>query len=104
MKLEEIIPKERDLIDMELMDLAGKVLCCLDRSSQNSQIRRRGLAARLLMGYPNEFGKDSRLAIEEGLMWLENRMFIGVDPDEQEFVFITRLGKSHISGTLCPHK
>ncbi|MBX9689087.1 MAG: hypothetical protein K2X27_20425 [Candidatus Obscuribacterales bacterium] len=97
MKLEEMIPVENDLINMSLADLADKVLVCLSAFSKNgTQIRRRGLAGRLLMGYPSEFERQSRLAIEEALMLLENQMLIGVDPDEQEFVFITRLGKSHL--------
>lgn len=103
MRLEEIIPIEKDLLNMSLSDLADKVLFCLEKSAVASPIRRRGLPGRLLMGYPNEFGKDCRLALEEALMYLENKMFIGVDPDDGEFVFITRSGKAHLEKDLLVH-
>lgn len=93
MKLEELIPREKDLLDFSAEDLADRIIICLVKSGNSSPISRRGLAARLLRGYPNEYGKDGLFAIEEAIMFLEHEMLIGIDPEEREFVFITRKGK-----------
>jgi hypothetical protein len=93
MRLEELVPKEKDLLEMSVEQLALNVLKCLIESPTGASIRRRGLASRLVMGYSNEFGKDTLFALEEAVMWLEHNMLIGVDPQEQEFVFVTRAGR-----------
>ena len=93
MKLEELIPCEKDLLDYSAEELADRILICLLKSTNSVPVRRRGLASRLIMGYPREFGKDSLFAIEEAIMFLEHTMLIGIDPEEREFVFITREGK-----------
>ncbi len=100
MKLQELVPKETELLSLDVSVLAEKLLVCLSDSTRSSSVRRRGLASRLLMGYPCEFGRESQLAIEEALMWLEHEMMIGIDPDEREFVFVTRKGRDKI-GTMA---
>jgi hypothetical protein len=92
MRLEDLIPREKDLLDFSVEQVADQVLICLVATGK-ALITRKGLASRLVRGYPSEFGKDSLLAIEEAIMYLEHHMFIGVDPDERERVFITRAGK-----------
>jgi hypothetical protein len=93
MKLEELIPEEKDLLELTAEKLADQILICLLKNGNSIPVRRKGLAARMVMGYPREFDKESLFAIEEAVMYLEHEMFIGIDPEEREFVFITRAGK-----------
>ncbi len=93
MKLEELIPNENDLLGLPADQLADRVLICLLQSGNSVPVRRRGLASRLTMGYPGNSGKAGVLAIEEAIMHLEHKMLIGIDPEEREFVFITREGE-----------
>lgn len=93
MKLEDLIATEDELLNATMEKLANNVLLCLSKGNKSVPIRRRGLAGRLVMGYPQEFGKRCLYAIEESIMYLEHQMLIGIDPDEREFVFLTRKGQ-----------
>jgi hypothetical protein len=94
--LRQVIPDENKLLDTPVEVLAGHVLGCISAQA-NQNIRRRGLAMALLRDYPREHESQSLYAIEEALQWLERELFIGLDPVEREFVFITRRGRGALT-------